>query len=333
MELGIELLAYAELLTTGSENYQMYDLIGDIHGRAIELEALLTKLGYRQRGSRYSHESRQVIFLGDFVDRGPYQRRVLDVVRPMVDGGAALAVMGNHEFNAIAYHTPDGKGGYLRPRNSKNTNQHRAFLDEFADKPSERAETIAWFKTLPLWLELEGLRVVHACWDPVYIDRISKQYGGGACIADELLLEASRRGTWQYRAVETLLKGKEIRLPEGAYFHDKDGTRRHEIRVRWWGSGKTYKDVYMGPESAITHIPDDPIAGDHMVEYGVDEKPVFLGHYWMEGEPQPLASNIACLDYSVAKPGGKLVAYRWNGEREINRSSYVWCDRMEPAAA
>lgn len=31
------------------------------------------------------------------------------------------------------------------------------------------------------------------------------------------------------------------------------------------------------------------------------------------GVPEPLAPNIACLDYSVAKPGGKLVAYRWSG--------------------
>jgi hypothetical protein len=57
-----------------------------------------------------------------------------------------------------------------------------------------------------------------------------------------------------------------------------------------------------------------------MVEYGPEERPVHLGHYWMEGEPTPLASNTACLDYSIAKPGGKLVAYRWSGESVINPS-------------
>jgi hypothetical protein len=251
----------------------------------------------------------------------------LDVAQTMVASGAALAVMGNHEFNAIAFHTPDGNGGYLRPRNSKNTHQHQAFLDEFADQPDAWREAIDWFKSLPLWLDLDGLRVVHACWDPVHISQISHSYGDGARLTDELLHDASRSGTWQYHAVETLLTGKEIPLPGGAYFHDKDGTRRHDIRVRWWGNGKTYKDIYMGPESAVTHMPDDPIQGDHMVDYGHDEKPVFLGYYWMEGDPVPLAKNIACLDYSVAKSGGKLVGCRWNGEREINPESYVWCDR------
>jgi hypothetical protein len=307
----------------------MYDIIGDIHGQAGELEELLTKLGYVCVDDVYRHDTRQVIFLGDFIDRGPYQRRVLDLARAMVDDGTALAVMGNHEFNAIAYHTPDGSGGHLRPRNAKNAHQHRAFLDEFAEQPDDWAEAIGWFKTLPLWLELEGLRVVHACWDPVHINRICENYGGSALLTDGLLHQSSMRGTWQYSALETLLKGKEVQLPEGVYFFDKDGTRRHEIRVRWWGKGKTYKDVYMGPKSAITHIPDDLIEGDHMVEYGHYEKPVFLGHYWMEGEPAPLAPNIACVDYSVAKPGGKLVAYRWCGEPSIRSGNYVWCNRMK----
>ena len=307
----------------------MYDLIGDIHGRAVELEALLAKLGYRRAGAGYRHEKRKVIYLGDFIDRGPHQRRVLEVVRTMIEEDAALAVMGNHEFNAIAYFTPDGSGSHLRPRNSKNTHQHKAFLDEFANKADEWAETIDWFKTLPLWLELDELRVVHACWDPAQISPILECYGGDAQLTDELLHHASRRGTWQHKAVETLLKGKEIGLPEGTYFHDKDGTRRHEIRVRWWANGKTYKDVYMGPESAAPYIPDDPIDDTHMVEYGHDEKPVFLGHYWMEGDPQPLAVNIACLDYSVAKPGGKLVAYQWNGERAIRPEGYIWTERSD----
>lgn len=158
----------------------MYDLIGDIHGHAAELEILRTKLGYHRIGGGYSHDSRQVIFVCDFFDRAPHQQRVLDLVRAMVADGAAKAIMGNHEFNAIAYFTLDGNGKYLRPRDSKNKNQHQAFLDAFEDWPVQWQEVINWFKTLPLWLELEGLRVVHACWDPIQINRITNCYGDGA---------------------------------------------------------------------------------------------------------------------------------------------------------
>jgi len=49
----------------------MYDLIGDIHGYACELEALLDKLGYRDSNGVFAHPNRRAIFLGDFIDRGP----------------------------------------------------------------------------------------------------------------------------------------------------------------------------------------------------------------------------------------------------------------------
>ena len=49
-----------------------YDIIGDIHGHADALERLLQKLGYTRKFGIYSHaEKRKVVFVGDFIDRGP----------------------------------------------------------------------------------------------------------------------------------------------------------------------------------------------------------------------------------------------------------------------
>jgi len=73
----------------------MYDLIGDIHCHADALERLLRQLGYSRQKGVYRHPERQAIFLGDFIDRGPQIRETLEIVRPMVDSGAALSVMGN----------------------------------------------------------------------------------------------------------------------------------------------------------------------------------------------------------------------------------------------
>jgi len=171
---------------------------------------------------------------------------------------------------------------------------------------------------------------VHACWDRQAIARVFEHQGGDALLSEDLLFSASRKGSWQYEAIETILKGKEIALSPGNSFSDKDGNVRHRIRVRWWDQGaRTYRDAFLGPESAKTNIPDDEIAGDHLVEYSHDAPPVFLGHYWMEGAPAPLAPNIACLDYSVAKPGGTLAAYRWDGEKELKREKFVWVARVE----
>jgi hypothetical protein len=144
-------------------------------------------------------------------------------------------------------------------------------------------------------------------------------------LSDDLLVDASRDGSEGFRAVETLLKGAEIKLPEGQLFHDKDGNPRHEIRVRWWdASASTFRKAFLGPQSVATHIPEDPIDVEHLIQYTSAEPPVFVGHYWMEGEPALLAPNVACLDYSVAAPkGGRLVAYRWDGEQVLDSDKFV----------
>ncbi|PRC53368.1 metallophosphatase, partial [Mycobacterium sp. ITM-2017-0098] len=79
-----------------------YDIIGDVHGCATKLEALLVDLGYRDdaRNGAYRHPHRTAIFVGDLIDRGTEQLRVLEVAKAMADAGTAQVVMGNHEFNA-----------------------------------------------------------------------------------------------------------------------------------------------------------------------------------------------------------------------------------------
>ena len=303
-----------------------FDLIGDIHGHFDSLVALLEKLGYRKFGSGYRHPVRKVIYLGDFIDRGPAQREVIETVRSMMDQGDALAVMGNHEFNAIAYATRHPvTNEYLREHGGKKEAQHTAFLAEYAPGSAAYRDAIAWFRTLPLWLDLGNLRVIHACWDLNMITR-----AGAPWLTDELLVSASKKGIPEHEMIEILLKGKELKLPEGNSFPDAEGVKRHDIRVRWWDKGATsYREAYIGPEFARTHIPEDDIKGLHLVEYSHEAPPLFLGHYWLEGTPKPLAANIACLDYGVAKRDGKLVAYRWDGERTLSADKFVWVPRQD----
>jgi hypothetical protein len=52
---------------------------------------------------------------------------------------------------------------------------------------------------------------------------------------------------------------------------------------------------------------------------------VFVGHYWLTGKPIPLTRNVACTDFSVAK-GGKLVAYRWDGESVLGEDKFKWVE-------
>lgn len=291
--------------------YQYYDIIGDIHGRADKLINLLEKLGYHQNNGVYQRTGHQVIFVGDFVDRGKQQKLVIDIVKAMIKHGHALAVMGNHEFNAICYHTPNDNGGYLRGHTLSNTQQHQAFLDEFPCGSQDANEVISWFKTLPLFLELEGFRIIHACWDQITIDKIKPHLDQHNCLKPEHYHQASDKKTFFYQAIETLLKGPELTLPDHNLLVDKDGVARHKVRLKWWDDNlKTYRQAAVVSETARESLTDLPIVEvEKLVSYAKNAPPVFFGHYWFSGQPQIISENAVCLDYSAARAGA-LVAYR-----------------------
>ena len=309
-----------------------YDIVGDIHGHGAELHALLKELGYEHRQGAYRHSERKAIFLGDFIDRGPDTQGVMATVRSMVEAGSALAVMGNHEFNALAYHTPhpERPGDYLRARSEKNTHQHRATLDQLAGRSPD--SMLAWFYSLPLWLDLGDLRIVHACWDDESMailqgeDAVDEQNR----LKPSALHGASTKGHSIFKAVEVVLKGWEVILPNGLTYTDKEGNVRHEVRIRWWdaASKTTWRDLALGGRELAERLPADQGPNPPIQKsYPKDAPPVFVGHYWLTGEPEPLAPNVACVDYSVAKPHGSLAAYRWDGESALSAEKFVTITR------
>ncbi len=310
----------------------MYDLIGDIHGYASPLRELLAKMDYREHDGLWQHPSRQVIFLGDFIDRGPEQVETVRIARTMVEQGKALAVMGNHEFNAVAWATErsDAPGVPLRAHSAKNLGQHREFLRQVGEGSQLHQEMLEWFRSLPLFLDLPGLRVIHACWHPHYIQVLQPWIDSHNRILPEAWPELCAEDTPAFEAVEILLKGVEVELPGGMAFSDKQGILRRRVRLKWWRLEKvSYRDLADLSPAQIAALPHDPVPDDVLPGYAGD-KLLFVGHYWRMGEPAPLSPHIACLDYSIAVRGlkgeerGKLVAYRWNGEKELLKNAFVW---------
>lgn len=310
----------------------MYDVIGDIHGHADPLRRLLAALEYEQRDGCWRHAERKVIFVGDFIDRGPAIKEVLEIARPMVEQGAAQAVMGNHEFNAVAFHMehPDANRAFLRERTYKNIRQYQATVAQLSDE--ELDSYTSWFQTLPMWLDLGGLRVVHACWDPEemqVVERHRARFGG---FDDRFFHLACEQDERLFNAVEVLLKGRETRLPANQSFDDKDGNPRRDVRTQWFldprAPGTTYRSYsFRFRDEDREVLPAEPLSPETLAAarpYGAGEPPVLFGHYWMPGnlEPVPLAPNVACVDYSVARDG-RLCAYRWNGEATLRAEGFV----------
>jgi hypothetical protein len=314
------------------------DVIGDVHGQVTMLTDLLASLGYTSERGVWGHPGRKVVFIGDLIDRNPGQLGVVRIARAMVEAGTALVLMGNHEFNAIAWATPHpGRPGeHLRPHSEKNFKQHEAFLAEVGEGSDCHNEIIAWFMTLPLWLELDGARFVHACWDPAAMEAIGPMLGPGNTLTESLLVEAAVKpapGTPNeerraYDAIEHLLKGPEVELPEDCEYLDKGNHLRRHARFAWWHRlAHRLPHAVVIPRGTVRpdgspfpELPDTEIATP--VDPYMDEVPLFVGHYWNSGSPRIMGRHVACVDYSAGTTG-PLVAYRWSGETALDDGHFV----------
>ena len=300
------------------------DLIGDIHGQSDALSKMLTKLEFDCANGQWSHpEDRKLVFLGDLIDRGKKNRKVITTVRALVDQGVAICLMGNHEFNAVQYHTehPVGSGKFLRPHSSDNMKNHKAFREEFSGEEKKLDEVIQWFASLPVAIETPDFRAVHACWSPEDLKTLRKD-GMGWHMDSIPWAAAAEKGSAMYETIETLLKGPEKKLPNGLEFNDKDEKPRREARLAWWKKHpKVWKDA-VDPSVDLKEHGELNWDGDFL-SYPPDQKPVFFGHYWRIDDPKPDAHNAFCLDYSAGKDG-HLTAYRFTaGHSSVERGEII----------
>jgi polynucleotide kinase-phosphatase len=115
-----------------------FDIIGDVHGCADELEELLTPLGYAAGpdGVWRHPEGRRAVFVGDLVDRGPRILDVLRLVMQMVQAGTAFCVPGNHDDKLMRK---------LRGRSVRVAHGLQDSLEQLEREPPEFRQKVADF--------------------------------------------------------------------------------------------------------------------------------------------------------------------------------------------
>lgn len=306
-----------------------FDIIGDVHGKADKLFALLERMGYQKHNGVYQHGNRKAIFVGDLVDNGNQTLAVLETVKAMVDAGHALITMGNHELNAVGWATMHSvTGEYLREHSATNQAHHQAFLDDLPTLEA-RQPWLEWFKTLPLFLDLADIRVIHACWHTASFNVIKPYLNPDNSLRADAWETIFEEGSKPFQAVENLLKGVEETLPEGVSFVDHKGKERWEVRISWWLSeAESLADIAHIPvpsqnQPAIDALGRVNFDNDRLQQLSYQgEYPVFFGHYWLAGTPQVLTPKTACVDYSAGR-NGPLVAYRWSGESTLSNANFI----------
>ena len=257
------------------------DVVGDVHGEADALAALLKRLGYGPDGAH--PEGRSLVFVGDLIDRGPDSPRVLAWVRDAIERGYAQCVLGNHELNVLRDERRHGNGWWFGVDEAIDARSGPFPSVRLTDE-EERLDWADFLRTLPLALVRDDLRVVHACWSDdavaalppegdaaqLYADSVSGMVRERASLAQEARRRrrelgerlAERRAgppafepaiaAWdelRQRAnpLALLTSGREQVRPDRTSFWSS-GKWRFVERVKWWES-------YDGP-------------------------PVVFGHYW-----------------------------------------------------
>lgn len=309
----------------------IYDVIGDIHGHADKLKGLLNQLGYTLTTHPTLNieyycppKGHRAIFIGDLIDRGTQELETLQIVFAMIDADVADAIMGNHEYNALAFATVDKLADddsqdnlnsletrYLRSHNRAHIKQHQAFLDEVPFGSKQHQYWLKRFYELPLWIETEHACFVHACWDTKQMAVLKPMLTQDNRLTPDALQQTGQKDSAAYDALERVLKGVEVPLPEGIKITDKDGTVRRRMRVKWWLDelqSQRIVDIARAPSADLAQVPTDAII--ETIDFSLDtDKPIFIGHYWLTGDPAPLSPQVVCTDYSAAGKG-YLTAYR-----------------------
>ncbi len=357
----------------------IYDVIGDIHGHADKLKGLLVKLGYTLTPLNVSDNSlsqpsnvyqpshyyqppvgQRAMFIGDLIDRGNQELETLQIVFAMLDAGVADCVMGNHEYNALAYATVDAGFAadatnidfkldtdsdvdivdivdmnvdidkvihakelpYLRRHNQAHTRQHQAFLAEIPFGSKLHRYWLERFYDLPLWIETQHACFVHACWDVDNMALLKPLLTEDNRLTLEALQATSQKDTKAYDALERVLKGVETPLPEGITFTDKEGTQRRRVRVKWWLDSLNHQPIVDIARASRSDLAQISTAAiTPTIDFTIKtNKPIFIGHYWLTGTPKPLSPQVVCSDYS-AGGRGYLTAYQLDTDQPLPLSA------------
>ncbi len=303
----------------------MYDIIGDVHGHATLLKNLLNTLGYSKTKSGFIHPERKAVFVGDFVNRGPEIRQTLQIIREMTDLGSAIAILGNHEINLLLYSLKRDKKGPLLSVRGKRYDSVAETTLQFKNYGEEWKEYRKWLRSLPLFYESDGMRVVHACWKDKNIQLIREELVSEKIpksVLRNLVLDSQSPLS---QAILQTTRGIHLIMPPNLRIYDSRRRKHHLFRIKWWirPDGMTFRKYAFESKFRLPDYTIPPEIYPEAAPYLQEAPPLFIGHYCRGNGPYVVRDNICCVDACVTGKK-RLAAYRWDGESELLAEKLVF---------
>ena len=282
------------------------DIVGDVHGEVGALKALIGALGYEASGAH--PDGRHLVFVGDLIDRGPDSPAVVKLVRQLIESGHAQGILGNHELNLVHKKRKAGNHWFFGDAERTGGPGTPDFESVLLDDEGERAALLSFFGSLPLALEREDLRVVHAQWEEAAIKRVRGQSLDSCDVA----------GTPHPEDEE----GRTRLAALGAALHDASRMPAYDPLLARFQERKQKNSV----TKLLTSGAEIPITGEEPFFGGGSWRfvqrddwwsryrgtPVVVGHYWRprtvgqkstlpQVGPEGWWGDIYCIDYCVGR--------------------------------
>lgn len=186
------LFAFLRIPAGAQTSTQRIVAIGDIHGEFDGFAGLLQRTHLVDPKNRWSGGNATLVQLGDFLDRGPKARAVMDLLMSLQkdaprQGGRVIVLMGNHEamnlYGDLRYVTPKDYESFANDGNQKS----RPAAD--AGQPAgflERCQALSadglygkWIRTLPAIARINDTIFLHGGINPDLaafgIDKINEE--------------------------------------------------------------------------------------------------------------------------------------------------------------
>jgi hypothetical protein len=232
-------------------------IVGDVHGCADELDALLDRVAFAF-GDR-------LVFVGDLIARGPHSNRVLDIARRT----GAVIVRGNHEHKILSWRAK--KNAHARGHGKRPER-----LGRIHQQVANELRAVDWtlLATSPVYYDLpeHGARVVHAgvvpglpfeAQTPETLMRIRSVNGRG-------------EGTDKQGHAGHILWGALYQGPPHIVFGHN---AMAEPQIHEWATGLDTSCVYGGRLSAMILAAGEPIPRGNQVQRLLVSQPAKRAYY------------------------------------------------------
>ncbi|QZE14600.1 metallophosphoesterase [Halosquirtibacter laminarini] len=300
-----------------------FDIIGDVHGHATHLKGLLIKLGYSENDSVWFHPNRKAIFCGDFIDRGPEIVETFEIVMNMCKAETAYAIIGNHEFALMVWHSFKGQDLLKPDFVEKSGRMCKSTRLAFKEEQKHLKEYMKWLRTVPMYLELDGFRIVHAAWSDEAISKWNFFH------QEEKLKKSKIRSLVldhqdTMKALSFLLNGPKMVLPSDMKIYCNHGLNRKEFRIKWWIKElpNSFKELCFEGKFSL---PDYTIPKELLPEietYNPSAPLVFCGHYCRAEGAQILSNNVVCVDSCISY-SSILTAYQQGEGQDVGQDHLI----------